>query len=171
MHDPKKRAGDAKAPLHLFPTEPLRAASVVLKLGADKYGEYNWRETTVQAMTYVAAMRRHLSQFVDGEDRDGESGESHLAHIIATCAILLDAMRVGALEDNRPTLRRAAELRRKRHELKGSEAAPAGRTAEQERVAGATREELSTAQGLVPGLTFDIEAEVERRTAVLGPGH
>lgn len=104
--DPKKAAGDLKDPLHLFPTEPLRSTSRVLKLGADKYGVYNWRESEgVKASTYTAAILRHLTQFSDGEDVDSESGESHLAHIMATCAILIDAERVGKLIDDRPRVR------------------------------------------------------------------
>ncbi len=101
--DPKKSAGDQKDPLHLFPTAPLRSTSRVLKLGADKYGIFNWRHSDgVSSSTYIAAILRHLTQFTDGENVDAESGESHLSHIMATCAILLDADRVGKLIDDRP---------------------------------------------------------------------
>lgn len=100
--DPKRDAGDKKDPLHLLPTVALRALARVLKLGADKYGVYNWRESEgVRAQTYSAAIMRHLTQFMDGEDADGESGESHLAHIMASCAILLDAEKAGRLIDDR----------------------------------------------------------------------
>lgn len=105
MEDPKKQNGDKKDPMQLLPTEPLRKMARVMGLGRDKYGEYNWRHSDgVEAMTYVGAIRRHLDQFIDGEDVDAESGESHLAHIMATCAILIDAERVGNLRDNRPAL-------------------------------------------------------------------
>jgi hypothetical protein len=105
--DPKKSAGDLKDPMHLLPTGPLRSLARVLKLGADKYGVYNWRESDgVKASTYTAAMLRHITQFMDGEDIDAESGESHLAHIMATCSILLDAERVGKLIDDRPKVDR-----------------------------------------------------------------
>lgn len=100
--DPKKTAGDKKDPLHLFPTVAFRAVCRVLALGARKYGVYNWRESDgVKASTYTAAIMRHLTQFMDGEDVDAESGESHLAHIQATCCILQDAERVGKLIDDR----------------------------------------------------------------------
>ncbi len=86
MEDPKKKAGDLKAPMHLLPTVAMRETAHVLKLGADKYGVYNWRGSEgVKASTYSAAIMRHLTQFMDGEDEDEESGHSHLAHIIATC--------------------------------------------------------------------------------------
>lgn len=100
--DPKKKAGDLKDPLHLLPTEPLRQTARVLKLGAVKYGVYNWRDSDgVNASTYSASMLRHMFQFMDGEDTDLESGESHLAHIMATCCILIDADSVGKLLDDR----------------------------------------------------------------------
>ena len=100
--DPKKRAGDKKDPLHLLPTISLSATARVLKLGSDKYGPWNWRKSEgIKASTYIAAMMRHLFQFMEGEDVDDESGESHLAHIIATCCILMDAEGVGQLVDDR----------------------------------------------------------------------
>jgi hypothetical protein len=102
MTDPKKAAGDLKDPMHLLPTEALRSLARVLSLGADKYGVYNWRKGGgVKATTYTAAIMRHLMQFMDGEDADRESGESHLAHIMATCSILIDATRAGKLIDDR----------------------------------------------------------------------
>lgn len=101
--DPKQVAGDKKDQLQLLPPEFLRKTANVLKLGADKYGVYNWRHSDgIKAMTYVGAIMRHLMQFVDGEDVDEESGISHIAHIAATCAIMLDASEYSNLEDNRP---------------------------------------------------------------------
>ena len=107
MEDPKKQAGDLKDPLHLLPTVAMRQTAHVLALGAAKYGVYNWRESEgVKASTYAAAIMRHLTQFMDGEDVDEESGRSHLAHIMATCSILLDADRVGKLIDDRPKVKK-----------------------------------------------------------------
>jgi hypothetical protein len=71
------------------------------KLGADKYGPWNWRETGVCASTYVNAIMRHLNAWRDGEDLDPESGFSHLAHIACSCNILMDAAAVGKLQDDR----------------------------------------------------------------------
>ena len=102
MTDPKKINGDMKAPLHLLPSKPLIDGSYVLKLGCEKYGAYNWRNSEgVCASTYIGAIMRHLLQYKDGEDVDEESGKSHLAHILATCCILIDAEQVGKLIDDR----------------------------------------------------------------------
>ena len=101
--DPKKDLGLQKTPLQLLPPEAMRASAVVLGLGAKKYGEWNWRQTQgVETMTYVGAIRRHLDAVVDGEDLDPESGESHIAHIVASGMILLDAKFHNKLIDNRP---------------------------------------------------------------------
>lgn len=100
--DPKKVAGDKKPQMHLLPTIAKIATVKVLELGAKKYGEYNWRTSEgLKANTYIAAIHRHLDQFSDGEDLDEESQVSHLAHIMATCSILMDAAVCGKLIDDR----------------------------------------------------------------------
>lgn len=100
--DPKGVAGALKAPLQLLPNAPLEEAAWVMKLGAEKYGAYNWAHNIVEAQTYIGAIRRHLAQWQDGEDIDEESGYSHLAHIVASAMILRDAMKRGNMHDNRP---------------------------------------------------------------------
>lgn len=100
--DPKGEAGKAKAPLALLPPEALRQAAWAHSNGAAKYGPFNWRENKVCATTYISAMMRHLGQYLDGEDADAESGLSHLAHVIASANILIDAKHCGTLVDDRP---------------------------------------------------------------------
>ena len=101
MDNPKEQAGQAKCPMHLLPPEALRQVAEVLKHGADKYGAWNWREAGINASTYIAAINRHLSAWQDGEDLDPESGESHIAHVAACCAILMDAGGIGMVNDDR----------------------------------------------------------------------
>ena len=100
--DPKGAEGDKKTPLQLLPPVFMGAVSWVLKLGAKKYGKWNWRNNKVECQTYVGAIRRHLDAWQEGQDIDSESGQSHLAHIGASVAILLDAEQAGTLVDNRP---------------------------------------------------------------------
>lgn len=102
--NPKDAFGDKKAPLHLFPDTALIEASIVMRDGAEKYGAYNWRENAVQAHVYVSAVRRHLAQWWNGEDNDPESKSNvnHLASALAGLAIMLDAINVGNLIDDRP---------------------------------------------------------------------
>ena len=100
-NDPKGAIGATKTPLALIPPYAMEQTAWVHKLGAEKYGPYNWRETGVCATTYVAAIMRHLNAWRDGEDLDPESGISHIAHVACSCNILLDAQRCNTLQDDR----------------------------------------------------------------------
>jgi hypothetical protein len=74
-----------KLPLHLLSTEAMNQTAAVLAFGAQKYAEHNWRSGFVWSRPLSAAMR-HITAFNAGEDRDPESGLSHLAH--AACCIM-----------------------------------------------------------------------------------
>ena len=100
--NPKDRIGDTKPPLHLIPPTAEILEAVVMGLGARKYGPYNWRSAHVRATVYIAAAKRHLAQWLDGQDDDSESGVSHLAHARACLGILLDAQSLHCLIDDRP---------------------------------------------------------------------
>lgn len=99
--NPKERFGEEKTPLHLIPPIALEEWAWAQKSGAAKYGAFNWRDTPVRANVYTAAMMRHLIQYMSGIDRDAESGCHHLAHVMANCAILMDAGRSCTLIDDR----------------------------------------------------------------------
>jgi hypothetical protein len=103
-NDPKGAVGATKTPLGLIPPSAMEQVAWAHKLGADKYGPWNWRKTGVCASTYVNAILRHLNAWRDGEDLDPESGFSHLAHIACSCNILMDASAVGKLQDDRNKL-------------------------------------------------------------------
>lgn len=74
-----------KLPLHLLSTEAMNQTAAVLKFGAQKYAEHNWRNGFAWSRPLSAAMR-HITAFNAGEDIDPESGLSHLAH--AACCIM-----------------------------------------------------------------------------------
>jgi len=76
---------DGKLPLHLLSTEAMNQTAAVLAFGADKYAEHNWRKGFAWSRPLAAAMR-HITAFNAGEDKDPESGLSHLAH--AACCIM-----------------------------------------------------------------------------------
>lgn len=99
--DPKGLVGASKCPLCLLPPSALEATAWVHKFGADKYGPYNWRKAEVCTTTYISAIMRHLNAYRDGQDLDSESGLPHIAHIITSCNILIDAKRCGTLVDDR----------------------------------------------------------------------
>lgn len=108
--NPKTGEGLKKPPMHLIPSTALVHMAQVMALGAKKYGAYNWRERTVSVSIYVAAAERHLRSFFDGESVDPESGASHLAHVMACCAIVLDAQAIEKLNDDRPKPAPTAQL-------------------------------------------------------------
>lgn len=108
MDNPKaaRAVADGKDPLDYLESavcDPSEAR--VMKSGADKYGRRNFRDSTILATTYVGAIRRHLNAFASGEDTDPNSGEPHLAHIRACCAVLLSAQDAGTYEDDRGVAR------------------------------------------------------------------
>lgn len=111
--NPKTAFGMKKPPLGLVPSTAIVYLSMAMGLGAAKYGPYNWRDEKVSSMVYINAAERHLRSWLDGEDTDPESGVSHIAHVMACCAIILDAETVGNLIDNRPPKANTAELIRK----------------------------------------------------------
>ena len=92
---------DGKAPLEYLVYSVMEGDAAVHKLGADKYGIRNWRVDNILASTYEGAILRHFKAWAEGEDLDPESGYSHLYHIRACCAILLDSEEKGTLIDNR----------------------------------------------------------------------
>jgi hypothetical protein len=76
---------DGKLPLHLLSTEAMNQTAAVLQFGAEKYAAHNWRKGFTWSRPLAAAMR-HITAFNAGEDKDPESGLSHLAH--AACCIM-----------------------------------------------------------------------------------
>lgn len=117
--NPKDRMGALKLPsLSTIPSSLLLSLGGVMRLGAAKYGRFNWRKKPVKATVYADAAMRHLMSWMDGEDTDPESGESHLGHVAACMGIVLDAKARGVLVDDRDvhesTLGTAAEIIRAR---------------------------------------------------------
>ena len=100
--DPKEKWSSKKLPVGLInPLVTLEEAHL-MRIGAYKYGEFNYVGSTVFAMTYVHAMERHLKLWAGGEDNDPDSGVSHLAAIRASCAILRTQQINGDMIDDRP---------------------------------------------------------------------
>jgi len=70
----------------LSPTALLEVAKV-MTFGAKKYGANNWRNGLAWTRILGAALR-HLLAFMGGQDKDPETGLSHVAHL-ACCAMFL----------------------------------------------------------------------------------
>lgn len=100
--NPKEAEGAKKLPLQLVPPAAEREMALALAEGAGKYGPWNWREAGINLETYIGAMKRHINAIARGEDIDPLSGVSHLGHILAGAAIVVDAAEHGMLNDDRP---------------------------------------------------------------------
>ncbi len=100
-NNPKTAYGRVKAPLHAIPPSALLHLGLAMEDGERKYGLFNWREKQVSASVYFDAAQRHLLAWWDGESHAEDSGVHHLAHVMACCAILIDAAETGRLNDDR----------------------------------------------------------------------
>lgn len=99
--NPKAACGDAKPGTFNTPACLAILVGHVMFLGAKKYGAFNWRKTGVRSSTYINAIQRHLDAWKEGQDVDPETQVSHLAHIAASCGVLLDAQISKVLNDDR----------------------------------------------------------------------
>jgi hypothetical protein len=102
--NPKDKIGAAKVDMTLLSTHAKLAWALAQMDGATKYGPYNWRIEPVQARTYLSAAYRHLDSFLENETDAPDSLIPHLGHVMACCAILIDAMTLGKMVDDRPVL-------------------------------------------------------------------
>lgn len=100
--NPKDLLGQNKPSISLIPPSSLFYLAEAMKNGATKYGPYNWRDRKVQSTIYVDAVFRHLLAYIDGEEDAEDSKISHLAHAMASLAILIDAKESNCLIDTRP---------------------------------------------------------------------
>lgn len=103
-NNPKTAIGVSKVPLHFIPPVALVHLGLAMEDGGSKYGLMNWREFTVSSSVYYDAIFRHLMAWWDGEDAAPDSGVHHLGHVMACCAIILDAAETTRLNDDRPDI-------------------------------------------------------------------
>ena len=81
------RDDSGKTNWSLMPFEALEEINKVLEFGATKYAANNWQEGTGFKYSRVLnSLLRHVFAFMRGEDKDPESGLSHMAH--AGCNVL-----------------------------------------------------------------------------------
>ena len=82
-HDNNKARMDLLSPIG------MARLSEVLRFGASggKYEDHNWRKG-LQWSRVIGATLRHLFSFMGGEDKDPESGLSHVAHAMCNLMFL-----------------------------------------------------------------------------------
>jgi hypothetical protein len=72
----------------LIPWDSLAELARVYGFGANKYEDHNWAKGYKWSLS-SDALGRHFSAFMQGEDRDAESGCLHLAHAAWHCLTLI----------------------------------------------------------------------------------
>ena len=74
---------------NLLPWDELEDVVEVLTFGAKKYAPDNWKFVDDANNRYMDAAMRHLVAHQQGEQRDAESVESHIAHAICCLLFML----------------------------------------------------------------------------------
>lgn len=74
-----------KVDMSLLSSIAIYKISQVMSFGKKKYTAHNWRGGFIWSRPAAAALR-HLFSWLGGEDKDPETGLSHLAH--AACCIM-----------------------------------------------------------------------------------
>lgn len=114
--NPKTLMGAKKPDISVVPPAGILHLATAMMNGADKYGPFNWREKPISSRPYITAALRHLLAYLDGEDYSADTIAQgapvhHLGHVMACCAILVDAESIGCLNDNRPKVKgKAGEM-------------------------------------------------------------
>jgi len=102
--NPKDGVATTRLDLSLFPDTAAAYGALAMTEGHCKYGGYNYRVAGVQTSVYIAALRRHISKYYNGQWADPKTGVPHLANAIACIAVLIDAHENKMLNDDRPPL-------------------------------------------------------------------
>ena len=92
----------AKTRFDLIPFAAVGEIADVLAYGAEKYEANNWARGTNWGR-YFAALCRHLFAWWGGEDKDPETGFSHLAHAGCCLIFLMEYQRNNWGTDDRFT--------------------------------------------------------------------
>lgn len=102
--DEGRKDDQGKPRMDLVPPEVVEEIARVLTFGAEKYGERNYERGMAWGRPYAALMR-HVLAWWGGEERDPETGFSHLSHAACCLAMLIVYTRRGAGVDDRSEFR------------------------------------------------------------------
>ncbi len=83
------RKNEGKLRVDLVPVSAITALAQVLEVGAKKYADNNWRRGMKWSNVH-SSLHRHLLKWLAGEDKDEESGLSHMAHVLCNAAFLVE---------------------------------------------------------------------------------
>jgi hypothetical protein len=98
--DPGHKFDFGKLRWDLIPYDSLEEIVKVYTHGAEKYTDHNWRKGMKFSRLY-AAIFRHLTASIRGEDIDKDSGLNHLSQVAWGCLTLLNFMKTKPDMDDR----------------------------------------------------------------------
>lgn len=81
------RFNESKLQWSLVDYKSLEPMVRVLEFGAKKYDIDNWKKG-LDTLQVCESLLRHIYAFMDGEDIDPESGESHIGHMMCNTLFL-----------------------------------------------------------------------------------
>lgn len=110
MKGQKNDFADAKLRWDLLPLQEIEDIVKAYTVGADKYGENNWKYLENGYNRYKAAMFRHLLEYEKGTEFDEETGCRHLAQV-AWNAIAMLYLSKQKSTDNPDTLLEALDTK------------------------------------------------------------
>jgi hypothetical protein len=84
-----KKFDEGKPQLGLVTRTLIWGIGTIMTMGVSKYGRDNWRGGMAWSRPYDALLR-HLTAWWDGENKDAESGHSHLWHAAAELMFLIE---------------------------------------------------------------------------------
>lgn len=87
-----------KPRMDLIDPTAMNELAKVLAFGAQKYAAHNWRKGLHKSRLLGAALR-HLFAYLGGEDKDPETGLSHVAHAMCCCMFLIGLEHRADLDD------------------------------------------------------------------------
>lgn len=93
-----------KTPLELLPVIPLYCIARVFGFGADKYAVDSWRAKDRKAVSWrrtYASIINHLFLWAAGQEKDHQSGMSHLWHAGTQLMILIEHVETKRGTDDR----------------------------------------------------------------------
>lgn len=89
-----------KVDLSLIPRISNIEHAKAFMIGEKKYGRYNYTKGH-KASQLVAAAKRHLDAWFEGEEHDPIDGQHHLGSVMACCSMILRQQELGTIKDDR----------------------------------------------------------------------
>lgn len=98
--DVAKKNDQEKNRMELIPVSGIEGIGRAMTFGAKKYSAHNWANG-FEWLRLCGSALRHLTAWMSGQDKDPESGLSHLDHLGACVVMLIAHETEGLGTDNR----------------------------------------------------------------------